>query len=92
MTAETDTHSLMAEVHQLRADFARIADALHASVRRRGGEVLGSAEDAAQKIFDEARRRTDGLAREIEQKPIAAALGAFGVGLLLGALFSARRG
>ena len=91
MTTETHTEALVAEVRQLRADFSRIADVLHALVRQRGSEALGSAEDVAGKLFEEAQRRTNGLVHEIEQKPMTAALGAFGIGLLLGALFSARR-
>jgi ElaB/YqjD/DUF883 family membrane-anchored ribosome-binding protein len=91
MTTETDTQSLVAEVKQLRADFSRIADVLHTIVRQRGSEVLGSAEDVAGKLFEEAQRRTNGLVHEIEQKPMTAALGTFSIGMLLGALFSARR-
>lgn len=92
MTDEAETQSLVVEMRQLRADFARIADTLQAMVRQRGGEALGTAEDAAHKLLEEARRRTEGLAREIEQKPVTTALGAFGLGVVLGALFSARRG
>lgn len=92
MTGETETQPLAEEVRQLRADFSRIADALHEIIRRCGGEAAGNAEDVAQRLFEEVRRRKDGLAREIEQKPLTAALGAFGIGVVVGALFKARRG
>jgi hypothetical protein len=90
-TTDTDTAALIAEMRQLRADFARVCDTVQGMAQQRGGEMLGGAQDAAAKLWDEARKHTNGLAREIEAKPVPAALGAFVLGMLLGALFSARR-
>ena len=90
-TSEMDTQSLAAEMRQLRSDFSRVADALREIMQQRGGDALDKAHDAAGKMWDEARKRTDGIAREIESKPMAAALGAFGLGIILGAIFGSRR-
>jgi ElaB/YqjD/DUF883 family membrane-anchored ribosome-binding protein len=88
---ESDTETLMAEMRQLRADVSRVMETLHHMFAKRGSEAFGSAQDAASKFFEEARTRTGGLAREIEARPVAAALGALGLGMMLGILFSGRR-
>jgi len=90
-TSDSDTEALVGEMRQLRADFSRICDALHAIARQRGGDLLGDARQVGGKIWDEARKQGDGIVREIENKPIAAAFGAFGLGIILGALFGVRR-
>ncbi len=47
---------------------------------------------SANKMWTEVRRQAHDVSREIEERPIAAALTAFGAGVLLGLLLSGRRG
>jgi len=90
-TSDLDTKSLLAELQQLRADFGRVADSLRVILQQRGSETLGKAHDAADKVWDEARKQADTVVREIESRPVAAAVSAFGLGMMLGMLFGSRR-
>jgi hypothetical protein len=77
----TDIATLQTEIEQLRADFAKLAAGV-------GQPMLPPAEN----IWTEVQRQAGSLGREIEERPIAAALTAFGAGILLGHLLNARRG
>jgi hypothetical protein len=90
-TSELDAQTLVAEMRKLRDDVARVAEDLHETIRHLGGDAFAKAHDSAERVWDEAKHRTDDLAREIEKRPLTAALGAFGLGMLVGLIFSGRR-
>jgi ElaB/YqjD/DUF883 family membrane-anchored ribosome-binding protein len=87
-----DIAGLQADIKQLRADLAKIAgtmrDIASNSVAGAGQQVQASTE----KAWTEVKRQADSVSREIQERPIAAALTAFGAGILLGLLLNARRG
>ena len=88
----TDIAALQTEVQQLRADIAKIAgtmrDIASNSVVEAGQQVQASTE----KVWTEVKRQAGSVGREIEDRPVAAALTAFGAGVLLGLLLNGRRG
>jgi ElaB/YqjD/DUF883 family membrane-anchored ribosome-binding protein len=87
-----DIAGLQTDIKQLRADFAKIAgtmrDLASNSVAGAGQQVHASTE----KVWSEVKRQADSVSQEIEQRPLAAALTAFGAGVLLGLLLNSRRG
>lgn len=89
---EADVNELQSEIKQLRADFAKVTETLQNLLRHGGAEAVGKAQDTAEKLWAEARSKAQGLTAEIEEKPVTAALTAFGIGVVLGMLFCGRRG
>ena len=87
----TDIAALQTEIKQLRTDFAKIAgtmrDLASNSVAEAGQQVQASTE----KVWTEVKRQAGTMGREIEDRPVAAALTAFGAGILLGLLLNGRR-
>lgn len=88
---QSDLQALQAEVAKLRADFTKVADILQQIVANRGAAVLGDAKDAADRIAAEMQRRARNVTEQVEERPVAAAVTTFGIGLILGLLFSGRR-
>jgi len=93
MTERTqeDLKTLREEMAQLRADLGKIGDTLQNIVRHGSKEAVGSATQTAEKLREEVTNKTRRLAHEIEQRPLTAALTAFGLGLILGMLLKLRR-
>ncbi len=88
----TDIAALQSEIKQLRADFAKIAGTMREIA---SNSVVGAGQQAqasTEKVWTEVKRQADSVTREIEERPIAAALTAFGSGILLGLLLNRHRG
>ena len=98
MTASTDADikALQAEIKDLRADFASLTETLRDIVKHGGAEAAAKAREGGEKLWGEAKKRAgglaEGIAEEIEEKPVTAAVTAFSVGIILGMIFSGRRG
>lgn len=88
--SESDIESLEAEIKQLRADLAQLSETFRDVLRHGSTEALNRARESGERVWGEARRRAEGISEGIEQKPVAAALTAFGLGMILGMLFSHR--
>jgi len=82
-----DVAVLQAEIKQLRTDFAKLAETMHDIAAGDGQQLQASTE----KVWTEVKRHAGNVGREIEEKPIASALTAFGAGILLGLLLNRRR-
>lgn len=93
MTSDTskDTDALIAELKQLRADFAKLGELLQATARHAGEDALQRAKAGGEKAWSEARSGAEDVIQKIEQNPVSAAGIAFGVGVLLGLIFGGRR-
>ncbi len=88
---EADAQTLSDEVQQLRADFARLGDTVRGLVDHTTHEVRQSANAAADAAWSKAKSTASTVANEIDEKPLASALVALGVGFVLGALLFGRR-
>lgn len=81
-TAETtDTDKLRKDLEQLRKDFATLSEDVQKTSRAR----VESGVKNARSRFDDS---VSGWCDEIEARPFTSILTAFGVGLLLGKIFS----
>ena len=91
-SSEPDIATLQADIQQLRADFAKMAT----TIRDVAGSGIARAGDKAQasadKMWIEVKRQAQQVGQEIEERPFASTLAAFGAGLVLGLFFSLRRG
>ena len=86
-----DVAVLQAEIKQLRTDFAKLAETMHDIA---GNGVVGEGQQlqaSTEKVWTEVKRHAENVGREIEEKPVASALTAFGAGILLGLLLNRRR-
>lgn len=92
MTSQTDLATLQADIQQLRAQFTKLATTVRDVAGNKVGKAREKAEKSAEKVWMETQRHAHQLGQEIEERPIASVLTAFGAGLFVGLLFSARRG
>ena len=82
MTDRSDADSLAtlrADVAQLRKELAKTTELLQDTMRH-GAELVGG----------KAKSAAESVSREIEERPLTAVLTAFGIGAVLGLLFSRR--
>jgi len=86
-----DTEALVAELKQLRADFAKLGELLQATARHAGEDALQKARASGEKAWNDARSGAEDVIQKIEQNPVSSAGIAFGVGILLGLMFGGRR-
>lgn len=88
---DTDLKALAAELNQLRSDFAKLGELLQTTVKHAGNDAFRQAAAAGEQTWREARNRAEDLITKIEERPVASTAAAFGIGMLLGLLFSSRR-
>ena len=92
VSTEPDFAMLQADIQQLRADFAKITTDMRGFANNGMSQASGKAQESAEKVWGEVRRQAQQVGQEIEERPFASALAAFGTGLVLGMLLNARRG
>jgi ElaB/YqjD/DUF883 family membrane-anchored ribosome-binding protein len=88
---EGDVKVLQEQLEQLRNDFAGLSSTLKDLARHGIGDAAQRVAVPAEKAWDDVKRRATAVTHEIEEKPLASAFTAFGIGLVLGILFSGRR-
>ncbi len=89
--ADPDLQALAGEIQHLREDFTRIRAVLEELIRHRGGAAAAQATKTAERAWDEVNRTAESAAHKLEERPLTTIGSAFGIGLLLGLLFSGRR-
>jgi len=89
---EADIQALQEQLQQLRSDFAALSATLKDLARHGLDEAAQRASAPGERAWAEVKRQADAVTQEIEEKPIASALTAFGIGLVLGVLVNGRRG
>ena len=87
---DSDIQALQADLKQLRTDFASPTETLRDLVRNSGAEAAAKARDTGERVWNEAKRHVNTVRQEIEEKPLTSAVAAFGIGVVLGLLFSRR--
>jgi ElaB/YqjD/DUF883 family membrane-anchored ribosome-binding protein len=91
-TTEAEIEHLRADIQRLRADIEQLGTTL-GRVARAGAREAGESVCGATGGFrTDLRHTVDRVTSSIEENPIAAAVAALGVGMLLGRIFSCRRG
>lgn len=88
---DADVQALQAEMAQLRADFAKVTETLKQIAAARSAAFLGDAKGTADRLTAEMQRHARTVGDTVEERPYTAALASFGIGLILGMLFSGRR-
>jgi ElaB/YqjD/DUF883 family membrane-anchored ribosome-binding protein len=88
----TDIAVLQTEIKQLRADFAKIAGTMRDIANNRVAGAGQQVQASTEKVWTEVKRQAGNAGREIEEKPVASVLTAFGAGVLLGFLYNRCRG
>jgi len=78
---DQDVESLKEDLQQIKEDIALLAD----NLRGRASTKLREAKASAQAEYEE---KLDSLEQCIQEKPLTTVLAAFGIGLLLGKIFS----
>ena len=86
------------DVMELKSEIERLQAGLNAAVAKMRG-LNGEAPDghdsmlaSAEKMWSEAKRQAHQVGHEIEERPLASALTAFGAGIAIGVLLGGRRG
>jgi ElaB/YqjD/DUF883 family membrane-anchored ribosome-binding protein len=87
---DADIGDLQAEMAQLRADLAKLADTLKSVVSDEAAARYEKVREAAREAQARASKAADAVGQEIAERPFAAVAAAFGAGLVLGMLFSRR--
>jgi ElaB/YqjD/DUF883 family membrane-anchored ribosome-binding protein len=86
-----DTSKISEEVSGLKAEISRIAETVADFVRTRGADAASHFSDTAQEGWTEAKKKIDCVNKKIHEEPVTACAVAFGIGLVLGLIFSGRR-
>lgn len=87
---EKDIEALAAEMKQMRTDFSRLVEMLQSTAQHAGDDVLKQARETGEKLWGETKGKTEDLLNFVEARPVASAVTALGIGLLLGLLVGRR--
>lgn len=88
---ESDLHTLQSQIQELRNDFTKTVATLREVASSGVQQASDAAQASAERAWGEVKRQANTVTREIEERPLTAALTAFGTGVLLGFLLSGRR-
>jgi len=88
---ENDLKVLRSDLTQLREDMSKITETLQALARHGSDEALNKVRDTSERLREQVKSKTDSLTHQIEEKPVAAAMTSFAIGMILGALIGGRR-
>lgn len=88
--SETDIGDLRAEMEQLRTDLSKIGETLKAIATERAEATYERARGAAREAEARATQTAEAVGEEISARPFTSVATAFGVGILLGMLFTRR--
>ena len=88
---ESDVQALSDELKQLRAEFTKLGQLLESAARNAGSEAAQAARATGERAWSEVKKSADDLTQRIEARPVTSAATAFGIGVVLGFLFGARR-
>jgi ElaB/YqjD/DUF883 family membrane-anchored ribosome-binding protein len=87
---DADLEALRSDIGKMRADLTRLSETLQDLLLHGGSDAVDKLRESTEWVKSEAKRTGQSLTREIEERPIAAAIIAFIAGMVLGALFNRR--
>ena len=87
---DADIQALIAEMKNLRSDFARIGDILKDTARHGAQEATDTVRETAEQGWYDAKSKAQTILEEMEQHPLHSALAIFGIGMLLGLIVGRR--
>ena len=88
---DKDVDALRDEITALRNDLSAVVHTIKDMGAERGTAAYERMQQAAGQARAQGKRAADSIADGVEQKPFTSLASAFGIGLLLGLLFSGRR-
>ncbi len=88
---DKDIDALRAEMTTLRNDLSAVVHTLRDMGAERGTATYARMQEAAEQARAKGHRAAETVAESVEQRPFTSLASAFGIGLLLGLLFSGRR-
>jgi ElaB/YqjD/DUF883 family membrane-anchored ribosome-binding protein len=71
--------------------FTKLGQLLESAARNAGSEAAQAARATGERAWSEVKKSADDLTQRIEARPVTSAATAFGIGVVLGLLFGARR-
>ncbi len=86
-----DIQSLLAELKNLRNDFAKIGELLKDTARSRSAEAADKIRATAERGWSEAKSTAQTVMEEMEERPIGAAVVVFVAGVFFGLMIGGRR-
>lgn len=86
-----DVDKLKSDMDELRKDVASIAEALKELGTEKGREAFARAEEIGERARRRASAAEERVSHEIEERPFASVLTAFGVGFVIGKLLDSGR-
>ena len=87
---DADLEALRSDIGKMRADLTRLSETLQDLLLHGGSDAVDKLRESTEWVKSEAKRTGQSLTREIEERPITAAIIAFIAGMVLGALFNRR--
>ena len=91
MVSDLSIDKLFEEIKKLRGEVSRMSDSVVDRARQQTAEAAARVRHAAEDGWADAKGAAADVAGRIEDQPLAATAIAFGVGILLGLLLTARR-
>lgn len=86
--AETDYDKLKDDLAAVRADLSKLTEALGDDVRQRRDNGVDTVKRGARAAQEQARKAADGVSHGVSERPLTSVFVAFGVGMLVGRLFT----
>ena len=90
-TTDSDMQSLLAELRNLRSDFAKVGDILKETARHRSADAAEKTRETAERGWSEAKSTAKTVIEEMEERPVGTAMVVFVAGMLFGILLGGRR-
>jgi ElaB/YqjD/DUF883 family membrane-anchored ribosome-binding protein len=87
---QIDLQTLNSELAQLRADLAKVSDAIKDVARQSSASAVYKGKQLAAEVQEHVRQHAQTVTETIEEKPVVASLVAFGIGFIIGAMFRSR--
>lgn len=88
---DKDVEALRAEITALRNDLGSVVHTIRDMGAERGTAAYERMHEAAEQARAKGHRAAEAVAEGVEHRPFTSLASAFGIGLLLGLLFSGRR-